>query len=175
MPFVLAKQNNWTEEFRFEIQNTFKNLRDGVNHAGNEDIAPTDAFMWEVFTTKKYYDNGEVKQIGHIYTPWPSWVISASTDLTGNEAGKKTIQSLLLAINEGIAYFNKNHSEAVEYITGNLDYSAQDASAWIETVTFADDVSKVDQKTVISNTVNLLQSAGVLDAKAESADYLSLV
>jgi ABC-type nitrate/sulfonate/bicarbonate transport system substrate-binding protein len=168
MAFVLANKEGWTEPFNFEIHNDFKNLRDGVNHGGT--VSPSDAFMWELFTTKKYYDNGEIKQIGRIYTPWPSWVISASADVDHS-----ALKALLSAINEGITYFNTHHPEAVEYISTNLDYSAEDASAWLETVQFSKNVSMVDKTVIVDKTVTILKSAGVLDASAGDKVYLSSV
>ncbi|KAI8134633.1 hypothetical protein DUD61_001682 [Geotrichum candidum] len=167
MSFVLATQKGWTKEFNFEIQDNFKNLRAGVNH--EDGFKPTDAFMWEIFTTKKYYDNKEIKNIGRIYTPWPSWVITAGTDVIDTK--KEALANFLKSINEGIAYFNAHHDEAVEHISTNLDYSAEDARAWLKTVTFVDDVTKVDPA-VVQKTVSILKSAGVLTEAADSKEYV---
>lgn len=166
MPFVLATQKNWTKEFKFEIHDNFKNLRDGVNHTGT--VTKSDAFMWEVFTTKKYYDSKEIKQIGQIYTPWPSWVVTASTDVIASK--KETLAGFLASVNEGIEYFNGHHDEAVKYISDNLDYSAEDARAWLQTVTFVKDVSKVDPD-VVNKTVDILKAAQVLTEQADTKEY----
>lgn len=170
MSYVLAQQKNWSQLFDFKIHNDFKNLRDGVNHTGS--VEPSDAFMWEVFTTKKYYDSGEIKQVGEIYTPWPSWVISASTKLTDSTDGKRQLAALFECINQGIVHFNAHHQEAVEYISTNLDYSPEDAAAWIKTVQFNEDVSQVDKHVVVDNTIQVLQKAGVLDDHATSKEYV---
>ena len=167
MPFVLATQKNWTKEFKFEIHDNFKNLRDGVNHTGS--VTPTDAFMWEVFTTKKYYDAKEIKQIGHIYTPWPSWVVTASTDVIATK--KEALGGFLTSVNAGIEYFNDHHEEAVKYIAENLDYSAEDARAWLQTVTFVKDVTKVDPE-VVKKTITILKAAGVLTERADTEEYV---
>lgn len=169
MPFVLATQKKWANEgsFQFEILDNFKNLRDGVNQAGS--VASADAFMWEVFTSKKYYDSGEIKQIGHIYTPWPSWVVTASTDVIS--AKQAAVAAFLKSVNEGIEYFKAHQDEAVDYISSNLDYSAEDARAWLKTVTFVDDATKVDPE-VVKKTVSILQSANVLRESADSKDYV---
>lgn len=167
MPFVLATQKNWTQEFKFEILDNFKNLRDGVNQTGS--VAPCDAFMWEVFTTKKYYDNKEIKQIGQIYTPWPSWVVTASTESI--ESNKDAISGFLASVNEGIEYFNNHHDEAVEYISSNLDYSAEDARAWLQTVTFVKDTTTVDPA-LVDTTISILKSAGVLTDGSQEKEYV---
>lgn len=172
MPFVLAQQKGWGK-FKFEIHDNFANLRDGVNHKGT--VAPSDGFMWEIFTTKKYYDNGEIKNVGKIYTPWSSWVISASTDLTSNTEGRQCLAALATAINKGIGYFNSHPDEAVNWISSNLDYSAEDAKAWLATVKFNPDVSKVDENIIVNKTIEILQAAEVLDKAADSKVYLTNV
>ncbi|ODQ65138.1 periplasmic binding protein-like II [Nadsonia fulvescens var. elongata DSM 6958] len=176
MPFVLASQKGWTEGvksediYKFAILDNFANLRDGVNEVHSKGVN-ADAFMWEIFTTKKYYDNGEIKNIGQIYTPWPSWVISASTRLTETAEGRQALNKLFKCINQGVEYFNKNPQNAVEYIANNLDYSAEDARAWLKTVRFVDNVAHIDQTKVIDNTFSILKTAGVLDSSADDKIY----
>jgi len=71
MGFVLADSQGWLSSTSAPFENiplqTFEKLRNGVNNS------TIDFFMWEHFTSKRYYDNGEIKRIGEIYTPWPSW------------------------------------------------------------------------------------------------------
>jgi hypothetical protein len=79
MGFVLADSQGWLSPGSTPFENiplqTFEKLRNGVN------VGQVDFFMWEHFTSKRYYDNGEIKRIGEIYTPWSSWKIVASTKL----------------------------------------------------------------------------------------------
>lgn len=164
MPFVLAQQKKWSDSFEFVVQGKFQNLRDGVNHKETEE--PTDAFMWEYFTTKKYYDSKEIKQIGEIYTPWPSWVVTAATEIPLTQ-----IDSFLKAVDEGIAYFNEHPDEAVEHITAHLDYSADDAREWLKTVKFISPKTRGVDPKVIDNTVGILKAANVLQGDAD-CDYV---
>lgn len=163
MAYVLALQLGFKKPFfeDFPVLSTFENLRDSVNK--KEGVEHSDAFMWEYFTTKRYYDNKEVKYIGDIYTPWPSWVINARTDLVLNKAGE--LKLFLKAVEEGISYFNTHPDEAIEYIHTNLDYSEEDARQWIKTVKFQDagHVKTVDHQTVIDHTYRVLAAAGVLE------------
>ncbi|KAK4226026.1 hypothetical protein QBC38DRAFT_481605 [Podospora fimiseda] len=165
MSYVLADERNWllptagvgTENESaspfsdFVVLNTFENLRKAVN----DDTA--DFFMWEHFTSKKYYDNGEIRRVGEIYTPWSSWKIVASTGLVEDAR----VDDLLEKLNKGIKHFNENQDEAVEYISTQLDYSEEDAREWLKTVKFPEATQGVDLK-VVENTVDLLQKAGVL-------------
>jgi len=119
--------------------------------------------MWEHFTSKRYYDNGEIKKIGEIYTPWSSWKIVASTQLVqASESGKDTrLDELFEKIDKGVRYFESNHAEAVKYISTSLDYSEADAKEWLKTVRFASKTKGVDVA-VIQKTVDVLEKAGVL-------------
>lgn len=158
MGFVLADQQGWLTPGSTPFENiplqTFEKLRNGVNDS------TVDFFMWEHFTSKKYYDNGEIKRIGEIYTPWSSWKIVASTKLTGN-GREDRLEDLFEKIDKGVRYFEENEGEAVEYISTQLDYSAEDAREWLKTVRFSSEVKGVDMK-VIEGTVDVLRKAGVL-------------
>jgi hypothetical protein len=157
MGFVLADQQGWlnpnssSPPFEVVSLNTFEKLREGVNNS------TADFFMWEHFTSKRYYDNGSIKRIGGIYTPWSSWKIVARTPLLSTPE----LQNFLESVNKGIRHFEANQEEAVKYISTELDYSEEDAREWLKTVRFAQDVRGVD-KGVIEKTVEVLTKAGVL-------------
>ncbi|KAK4206646.1 hypothetical protein QBC37DRAFT_434630 [Rhypophila decipiens] len=163
MGYVLADQQGWlsskdkSEPFKETVVlNTFANLRRAVNDG------EADFFMWEHFTSKKYYDNGEIRRVGEIYTPWSSWKIVASTALIG--AGNKLderVEELFGKLNEGIKYFNEHLDEAVNFISTELDYSEADAREWLKTVRFPENTRGVDMA-VVDKTVGLLCKAGVL-------------
>jgi len=184
MSFVLADQQGWLEAqstsspFPVEPLNTFANLRDGVNNH------TADFFMWEHFTSKRYYDNGEIKRIGEIYTPWSSWKIVAKNDLIypanwshGEHAShpplKEELDDALQKINKGVKHFEENQEEAVQYISTKLDYSEEDAREWLKTVQFADDVRGVNEK-VVEKTVQILQKAGVLGEQVNQPSMIGL-
>jgi hypothetical protein len=162
MGFVLADQQGWLTSFSsppFEnvpLQ-TFEKLRQGVNDS------TVDFFMWEHFTSKRYYDNGEIKRIGEIYTPWPSWQIVASSALlkSVNGAGDSRLTDLFEKIDKGVAYLDQHHQETIEYIGTELDYTKEDAAEWLKTVRFASRTEGVNFS-VVEKTVEVLKKAGVL-------------
>ncbi|VBB74951.1 Putative protein of unknown function [Podospora comata] len=169
MGYVLADQRAWlvpttgvgtsaesaSPYSDFVVFNTFENLRKAVNDG------TADFFMWEHFTSKKYYDNGEIRRVGEIYTPWSSWKIVASTKLVKGTALDGRVDDLLEKLNKGIRHFNENPEEAVEYISTNLDYSEEDAREWLKTVKFPERTQGVDLN-VVRSTIDILNKAGVL-------------
>jgi len=168
MGFVLADQQGWLTSsnpspFKVVPLQTFEKLRNGVNDSS------ADFFMWEHFTSKRYYDNGEIKRIGEIYTPWSSWKIVASTKITEGSSPDPRLDDLFEKINQGVEYFGKHQAEAVQYISTALDYSSEDAKEWLKTVQFATNVKGVDLK-VIQKTVDILMKSGVMDEKGMQAE-----
>lgn len=166
MSYVLADKHNWLTPGRppFEpiVLGDFASLRAGVN---TEDAA--DFFMWEHFTTKKYYDNGDLKRIGEIYTPWPSWMIAA------RDAEDKRLVVMAQKLNQGVARFLEQRKEAVDHITSTMEYSVADAEAWLEIVEFSKDVRGVDPS-VVGNTVSILKKAGVLPQEINADEMIAI-
>ncbi|EEQ38690.1 hypothetical protein CLUG_02816 [Clavispora lusitaniae ATCC 42720] len=167
MSFVLGLQSSFPTPYfsDFPILHNFENLRNSVNLKYSDaegKKVDSDAFMWEHFTSKKYYDSGEIRRIGEIYTPWPSWVVSVNGESLAEK--KSAVESFLAAANEGIAYFWAHPEEAVEYISTHLNYSAEDARSWMKTVKFNEKIgqAEIEWPRVVENTAKGLKTAGVL-------------
>lgn len=160
MGFVFADTQSWLREsgqppFEVVPLQTFAKLREAVNDGS------VDFFMWEHFTSKRYYDNKEIKKIGEIYTPWSSWKIVARDDARDNR-----LDDLFEKLNQGVRHFEEHQEEAVKYISTELDYSEEDAREWLGTVKFARDVRGVKVQTV-EKTVEILKKAGVLEGEVD--------
>ena len=130
--------------------------------------------MTNSLQTRKYYDTAEIRRIGEIYTPWPSWHIVAHSDLASSVSGIATTSAFLKAVDEGIKHFNTHRNEAVEYISTHLDYSEDDARAWLKTVAFSADCRKVERD-VVEKTVAILKKAGVVKGDAGEVTTESMV
>lgn len=163
MSYVLADQEGWLTTTSssdvgpykdFVVLQTFDKLRNAVNDG------TADFFMWEHFTSKKYYDSGEIRRVGEIYTPWSSWKIVASTNST-KLAKDDRLQDMFKKLDQGVKYFGEHQDEAVEYISTALDYSKEDATEWLKTVRFCTETAGVDVK-VVENCIAILRKAGVL-------------
>ncbi|KAK5747236.1 hypothetical protein LTR17_000371 [Elasticomyces elasticus] len=168
MSYVLADEQGWLkqgeEPFGVEVIGDFAALRKSVRKEGEKPA--TEFFMWEHFTTKWAWDNGELKKVGEIYTPWPSWMIAARSSID-----QKQLEDLMGKLNAGVKHYRENSGEAVEHITSTMKYSKEDAEAWMKTVKFSDDVKGVDAK-VVDDTVSVLQKAGVLKAETGGSEEM---
>lgn len=175
MSYVLGMQLKFPVPYfrEFPILHNFQNLRDAVNQKytnENGQQVDADAFMWEHFTSKKYYDSGEIKRIGEIYTPWPSWVVTVNQKVL--DARKADIQGFLAAVKKGIAYFLQNPEAAVDHILTNLNYSAEDAREWLKTVEFNEQIGlkEIEWDRAVKNTASVLKVAGVLTGSEDEID-----
>lgn len=162
MGFVLADSHDWLSASQPQpfsdtvVLNNFENLRNAVN-SGEADF-----FMWEHFTSKKFYDSGEIRRVGEIYTPWSSWKIVASTKLIAQDGGLDgQVKELFGKLDKGIAHFNSNPEEAIQYISTHLGYTEPDAREWMKTVKFPSKTEGVKPE-VVTNCVAILRKAGVL-------------
>jgi hypothetical protein len=70
-----------------------------------------DAFMWEVFTTKPWFDREELSYLGEVPTPWPAFVFTSQRSATEGKTGlsaKKAAwikERLFPALYEGMSIF----------------------------------------------------------------------
>jgi len=171
MASVLAQTHGWSTgitaaQNKYVECGPFAALREAVTEG------KADWFMWEHYTTKKYWDNGELKRLGQLETPWPAWHIAA----VGERADERVARHLLPALTKGVRHFQAHKDEAVRWITENMEYSQEDAEAWYEGVGFATRKQMgVLDEVVTTNAVNILEKAGavgdrrILDSSALQA------
>lgn len=178
MSYVLGLQQKFHAPYfaEFPVLHNFQNLRDSVNLKyvdEHGEKADSDAFMWEHFTSKKYYDSGEIKRIGEIYTPWPSWVVTVNQQVW--ETRTADVEKFLHSVRRGVAYFLQHPDEAVEHISTNLNYTAADAREWLKTVKFNEQIGEnsIDWARVVENTADVLRTAGVVPELDEVAARLA--
>jgi len=178
MAFVLAQQEGWlrsTKDSKSEGLTTvtlgpFADLRDGVTGKDGQ-AAAADFFMWEYFTTKPYF-HGEktpLKNIGEIYTPWPSWHIAASSSTFPDPEHDVRLAQLFETLDEGVKEFNASPDEGVRMLgTGELGchYTEEDAREWLKGVKFFDVTRGVNGE-VMDGVVKVLQTAGVIEPSME--------
>lgn len=168
MSSVLADQRGWLDTgsglaaFEPVVAGNFAALRESVQDSGKN---PSDFFMWEHFTTRKYWENGELKRIGEIYTPWPSWVVAA------RDSAQPQMKEVMGRINEGVRMFKERPEEAVKHITSTMHYSELDAREWLEGVRFPDDVRGVEHG-MVDSTVGILRKAGLFSGEPGGAEHM---
>ncbi|KAI0690155.1 periplasmic binding protein-like II [Cytidiella melzeri] len=170
MAYVMALQQKWpTENLKFQINNDIRGLIDSVNDNS------TSAFMWEWFTTKPYQDSGEVRFIGSVPTPWPSWMIAASTD--PERAPNNALSTFLYDLTTYVRAFDSDEKRAkddVEFIKEKFGYPEEDVVAWLKTVKYPADCAKISSK-VLADTLSVLEQAGFVKKPEAGFDLQTFV
>ncbi|RJE19171.1 hypothetical protein PHISCL_08487 [Aspergillus sclerotialis] len=182
MSFVLSQQQGWnSDSLTPVVLGPFQSLRNGVTGfdpaQANEPPKPTaDFFMWEHFTTKPYFHptteapQPPLKKFGEIFTPWPSWLIVASTSAFPEPANDDNLRKLFQLLDQGIQAFEADTARVVKLLgTGELGctYVEEDAVEWLKDVKFTNGTRGVDRK-VVENVINVLKVAGVIDSSMEN-------
>lgn len=186
MSIVLADQQGWlkqgqdtkSEGLVFAPLGPFKDLRDGVTGKDGEP-AVADFFMWEHFTTKPYFDNDKapLKNIGEIYTPWPSWHIAASTSTFPEPATDPKMLKLFDCFDRGIRDFNKDPESAIKRLVDGefqCQYSQEDANEWLKAAKFFERTRGVDRQTM-NGVLYTLEVAGVIEPSMEVKDTTGII
>ena len=181
MAFVLADQEGWlksTKDSKSEglvivPLGPFADLRDGVT-GKNGEAADADFFMWEHFTTKPYFhgDDTPLKNVGEIYTPWPSWHIAASSKTFPEPENDETLKQLFETLDKGIEQFNSDPDQGINMLgTGELGchYTEEDAREWLRSVKFFDSTRGVRAETM-NSVMLILQKAGVIEPSIQVRD-----
>jgi len=155
MAYVMALKQGWsTDGLKFQVNNDIRGLIDSVNDGS------TSAFMWEWFTTKPYADTGEVRFIGSVPTPWPSWLIAASP----TRASPAFLQTFLQTLTRYVGEFGSADARAgssVNFIKDNFGYPEEDIKAWLNTVAYPEKCDAIPTS-VIRDTLSVLEQAGVV-------------
>ncbi|GAA5870509.1 hypothetical protein JCM1840_004785 [Sporobolomyces johnsonii] len=153
-------QDGKVEPIEFEVLDTFKNLRDGVNDGRAA------AFMWERFTTKPYLN--EVRFIDYVPTPWHSWAIVASpATLSPSSPLLPTLESFLPALSASMHAFDSpaaRASDSIEFIKAQFGYPEEDVRAWLDQVAYPKGDAHEISRDMVERTLDTLVRAGVLEA-----------
>ncbi|KAL5338114.1 hypothetical protein BJX70DRAFT_217341 [Aspergillus crustosus] len=184
MSFVLSQQQGWPSTSLFPaVHGPFGALRDGVTGTNEQNTPSAEFFMWEHFTTKPYFHASSanpsppLKKIGEIFTPWPSWLIVASTSVFPNPETDERLKNLFEVLDAGVKEFERDLGNVVDLLgTGELGcvYGEEDAGEWIRDVKFVQGVRGVDEG-VVGSVVDVLKVAGVIDQELAKEEAVKRV
>ncbi|CED82295.1 hypothetical protein [Phaffia rhodozyma] len=162
MAQVMADQQGWVDDegrpeaMDFVVNGSFERLRQSVNDGS------TAYFMWEHFTTKPYLS--EVRFIGSVPTPWPSWAIAASAPTLASAVSKSQVREILHRLEAKVNEFDSETSrkkKSGDLVEKEFGYPRTDVEAWLQTVSYFSKLEGMD-KSMILTTLETLTKAGVV-------------
>lgn len=158
MSTVLADTHGWLDSkpgakppFEVVVCGPFADLRAAVRDG------TADFFMWEHFTTKKFWDSGELKRIGEIATPWNGWHVVCR----GASPDPRVAFDLYPALAKGVAMFREDREGTIDWICANMEYSREDAAQWYSEVKYPQAFGRINEVGV-DKAVDSLKKAGVI-------------
>lgn len=102
------------------------------------------------YTTKPYLN--EVRFIGSVPTPWPSWAIAASTSFLSNSPdAKSTLRTFLTSLEAKVVEFDspeKREKDDVDFVMKEFGYPEEDVKAWLGTVGYFSKLEGMDEEMV---------------------------
>ncbi|KAL2811308.1 hypothetical protein BJX63DRAFT_399295 [Aspergillus granulosus] len=183
MSFVLAEEQKWDKGgLEPVILGPFGSLKEGVTSTApgqTSQDGKADFFMWEHFTTKPSFhsETSPLKKIGEIFTPWPSWLIVASTSTFTNPESDSRLADLFKLLDNGIKTFQSDHEGVVRMLgTGEFGchYTPEDGTEWIRDVRFTEATRGVSAQ-VLGGVVDVLKSAGVIGEEVDKEGAIQRV
>ena len=162
MSCVLANQYGWKDEdqIKFRVKDNFLNLRESVKSG------ETQAFMWESFMQKPFYDRGELRRLGELLTPWPCFLIASSEEFISSNLS--LLETMFVVLRRSCQSFRENSSRSIERIVSQFHLTLDDAERWFNQV---DILAKSSiEKSTIERTIDALVSASILPARSDPID-----
>ena len=148
------------DALEFTVSDNFDGLRRDL-HAGK-----SDAFLWELFTTKPWIDSKELSLIKEVTTPWTAFSFVVSSEAKAET--KETIKTHLFPVlREGVRLFTAQgaRSEMVARICKEHKHTEADALKWLSQCEYAVTEGSPDfavQRRGLVLSLDVLREAGVV-------------
>ncbi|KAI9018157.1 hypothetical protein DFJ74DRAFT_634555 [Hyaloraphidium curvatum] len=129
------------------------------------------AMMWEYFTTKPWYDSGELRHLDTLTPPWPAFLL-ASTPSAISRLTPTVVTTFLSALTELTAAFKKGGASSIAHLTAPpFNYKPEDAEKWLAGTRWAERPGEIGRKEV-ELTVDVLRKAGMVKEEVEPSKWL---
>ena len=168
MAMVLAEQQDWFDPggappFQVVVCGPFEKLREAVNGKKAE------VFMWEHYTCQKYFNNGELKKLGEVTTPWNGWHVA----IRGSQSDPRVKSVLYPALQQGLDHFKSDKEDAIDFITANMEYSKEDAEAWYDEVKYPSGFGEINSSGIQAAIKSLRTSGFIQSGEVVLEDFSS--
>jgi predicted O-methyltransferase YrrM len=115
----------------------------------------------EHFTTKPFYDKGEIRRIGEIVTPWPCFLLCSRLEVLNDPAKRPLIERMFTAIQSSCTEFSTAPSPWIETeIAKRYGLRVEDAKSWYSSVHIT--ASQTVMESTIETSLLALRDAGIL-------------
>ena len=152
------------KEENFKVLGGFDNLLASVQ---NHEV---DLFLWELFTTKPWFDSGALKYLGEVRTPWSAFSIVSHPSFANNEITSSIFQERFVpALQEGVEIFLESSNQsnqscqsqsAAERIVQDFGHTLEDATTWLSATKYSNRM--VVDLGLTERTIQILRQVGLI-------------
>eukprot|EP00310_Coccolithus_braarudii_P022047 CAMPEP_0183352670 /NCGR_PEP_ID=MMETSP0164_2-20130417/29647_1 /TAXON_ID=221442 /ORGANISM="Coccolithus pelagicus ssp braarudi, Strain PLY182g" /LENGTH=312 /DNA_ID=CAMNT_0025525159 /DNA_START=23 /DNA_END=961 /DNA_ORIENTATION=+ len=132
---------------------------DGAREALRDGTA--DLFMWEKFMTKPYVDNGEFRLVDECPTPWPCFVLAATSEIVAS--APEHLQAMMRVV-AAEADMLRADPKGAQTIADMWDLKLPDVEAWIAKTRWSG--SDVVSQAMLRDVMQTLVDAEVLQKES---------
>ncbi|KAJ3363042.1 hypothetical protein GGF32_004907 [Allomyces javanicus] len=164
IPYLHAIRHAWIDAdlppFEFTVCKDFATLRSSIADRS------IDAFLWEVATTQRYFDDATLKHIGNVVPHWPAFSVAVSA--CAASSGAAVLAGLSDALSD---WATLDDAAKIDAVTAALPaYARKDVTSWLGGVRFQPPtrVASVD-RAALREIVEMLVSGGVVTRAPEVA------
>lgn len=164
MALVLAKQEGWNpDDLTFEIVGNMDGAKEAMDQ-GNEGL-----FLWEKFTTAPMVENGTMKRIGEVLSPWPCFVIAVSEKAL-EEFGDLIfeIRDQLYRISETLA----NNPDRAKILAEQYHLDQGEVEKWLEQTRWK--IKASISKSELNAAMETLKELGILNSILPLESFLTV-
>ncbi|MDT7830577.1 substrate-binding domain-containing protein [Pricia sp. S334] len=149
MAYVNAEKEHWdTDSLKFEViddlEGAIKALTNGT----------ADYFMWEHFTTKPLVDKGIFRRLADRPTPWPCFMVAATTDFLEEHSG--TLDHILDVINGYTSEF-KEIPSIDRTLANRYGQELEDIREWLSLTEWSQEQISTQNIDNVQRTLNNLK------------------
>lgn len=133
MTYLLAQREGWEPNSL-----AFNVVGDIYGGLWALDFGEAEGFLWEKYTTQPFIDQGKIKRIGEVLTPWPCFVIAVRNEVL--DANSELLSSMVEIIQKRAATL-KSSKIAAEVFAWRYALKKSQVEEWLSQTIWATQLS----------------------------------
>lgn len=128
-----------------------------------------DIFLWNKSMTQPHVDDGTLRRVGVVPTPWPSFVVCASEAILADHS--ELVDSVIDAAAIQAGEFHRQH-DAVQVVASRFGLAEHDAAGWLDQVRWTEPTTVVPTE-LIESIIERMVRLGRIDETVAADQILA--
>ena len=126
-------------------------------------------FLWNKSMTQPHVDDGTLRRVGVVPTPWPGFAVVAAEPMLADHA--ELIGSVIDAAAAGAGKF-RGQDDAAHLVACRFGLAEHDAAAWLDQAHWAEPAAVVSSE-LIESIIDRMKRLGRIDGTITSAEIIA--